>query len=310
MSRGQNVGEIVRQAEAAYGIRVTAAEQVGYGSGNWNFVLTTKDQDSFVLCLIEEQSADEVHVMARTLKWLADHGYPSTMLRETAGRGLTATIDGKPALMRRFLRGDVCWHPNERQVRQVGASMAALHQLPCPKFLPKDIYYTQDRFIRALNSGHDPVYEAWVRSSLARLDVGSFSDLPRGLIHADAFADNILFDGDDLVAIIDFELACNYLFAFDLAMAIVGLCLLNGQLCLKKIESLINGYESVRPLETREAAAIKPLAEYAAIMTSLWRYWRYNCHEPGHIKQNNYQQLAAVARHIVAFNSVGTPYFS
>ncbi len=304
MPLDRNVSEIVQEAEAAYGIRVTAAERAGHGSGNWNFLLTT-DHGRFVLCVIEEQSADEVKAMARTLKWLSIHGYLSTKLRETIGRGLTATISGKPALLRQYLRGEVCWHPDASQVRQVGTSLARLHQLPCPDFLPTDIYYTQDRFTQALDSRRDPAYEAWVKQSLNRLDIGSFSDLPRGLIHADAFADNVLFHGGDLVAIIDFELACNYLFVFDLAMAIVGLCLHDGQPCPKKTGSLIAGYEAIRQLDSRESTAIKPLTEYAAIMTSLWRYWRYRCHEPGHAKQDSYKELSAVAQRIKASRFIG-----
>ncbi len=301
MFLNQSVSEIVRQAEEAYGFRVTAAEQAGYGSGNRNFILTT-DQDSFVLCLIEEQSADEVYAMARTLKWLADHDYPSTPLRETADRKLTTIIDKKPALLRGFLRGDVCWKPNESQLRQVGASLAKLHQIPCPQFLPTDIYYTQERFVKALTSGHDPVYESWVRRSLARLNVWALVDLPRGLIHADAFADNVLFDGENLVAIIDFELACNYFFAFDLAMAIIGLCLDDQQPCPSRINSLIVGYEEIRRLDAREVAAIAPLTEYAAIMTSLWRYWRYRCYEKDHPKRNAYREMVSVVQHTMVYD--------
>jgi homoserine kinase type II len=297
MPDDRNIADIVGQARAAYGVRVIDARPVGYGSGNWNYRLTTEEGD-FVLCLIEEQTAHEVHVMAQTLQWLADHGYPSSALRRSVGGALTTVIDGKPALLRRFLPGDVCWALDEDQVRQVGASLAALHRLPCPGFLPTDIYYTQGRFTQALGSGHDPAYEAWVKRSLDRLDVGSYADLPRGLIHADAFPDNILFDGGELVAIIDFELACDYLLAFDLAMAIVGLCLDEGRPCFAKIDSLIAGYESLRPLGRAEIAAIQPLTEYAAIMTSLWRYWRYCCHEPGHAKQHGYRALAEAARQV------------
>lgn len=297
MPLDQKIADIVQQAESAYAIRVIGARQAGYGSGNWNYILKT-EKDVFVLCMIEEQTAEEVDVMARTLKWLDDHGYPSATLRQTAGQKLTTVIDGKPALLRMYLHGDVCWAPNEDQVRQVGTSLACLHQLPCPEFLPTDIYYKQDRFTQALNSGHDPEYEAWIKQSLDRIDIRSFSALPKGLIHADAFADNVLFDGGELVAIIDFELACNYLLAFDLAMAIVGMCLRDGKPCLGKISNLIAGYEIIRPLGAEEIAALKPLTEYAAIMTSLWRYWRYHCHEPGHIKQHAYQELAAVARQV------------
>lgn len=297
MPLNTKIGDIVRQAEAAYAIRVTAAEQAGYGSGNWNYILTC-EQGVFVLSVIEEQTTDEVIAMAHTLKWLTQHGYPSTTLRHTAGKELTAVIEGKPALLRRYLRGDVCWAPSEGQIRQVGASLAALHQIPCPDFLPTDIYYRQERFTRALRSGHDTAYETWVKQSLNRLDIESFANLPAGLIHADAFTDNVLFDGDLLVAIIDFELACNYLFAFDLAMAIIGMCLCDGEPCSGKIKSLIAGYESIKTLRVDEIDAIKPLSEYAAIMTSVWRYWRYRCHEPHHAKRNAYKEMATVAQRV------------
>lgn len=299
MSHDENITDITRQAEAAYAIRVTDAQLIGYGSGNRNYRLNT-ERDAFVLCLIEEQTAEEVQAMAQTLQWLAGHGYPSTMLRQTAEEELTVVIDGKPALLRRFLRGDVCWEPDEYQVRQVGASLAALHQLPCPSFLPRDIYYRQDRFTQSLYSGHDPEYEAWVMHSLDRIGIESFAGLPRGLIHADVFADNVLFDGAELVAIIDFELACNYLFAFDLAMAIVGMCVRDEQPSFGKIKSLVAGYEATRRLHAAEIAALKSLTEYAAIMTSVWRYWRYRCHEPGHVKQYAYREMAATARRIMS----------
>jgi homoserine kinase type II len=299
MPQTRNIEDISRLAGSIYGIGIVEARLVGRGSGNWNYILETND-GAFVLCVIEEQSAEEVEMMARTLEWLEVHHYPTATLQRTACKAVTTVIDQKPALLRRFLHGDVCLAPNEEQVRQVGASIASLHAIPCPSFLPKDIYYTQDRFRRALESGHDRQYEQWVVRSLDRIDIGSFSNLPRGLIHADVFPDNVLFDGNDLAAIIDFELACNYILAFDLAMAIVGMCVTDGIPCFGKIDRFVAGYESVRALSKEEKASIKPLAEYAAIMTSLWRYWRYRCHDPGHLKQHAYQDMAAVARRIAS----------
>ena len=204
----------------------------GRGSGNKNYVLET-DGDTFVLCVIEEQSAEEVEIMARTLEWLEVHNYPTTTLQKTAGKALTAVIDEKPALLRRFVHGDVCWAPDEEQVRQVGASIASLHAVPCPSFLPTDIYYTQDRFRQAVKSGHDREYERWVVRSLDRINIRAYANLPKGLIHADVFPDNVLFNGSNLAAIIDFELACNYVLAFDVAMAIVGMCVNHGSPCFR-----------------------------------------------------------------------------
>ncbi|MBX9909275.1 MAG: homoserine kinase [Beijerinckiaceae bacterium] len=306
MLQDQCIEGISRQAGSIYAIAIVEARLVGRGSGNWNYFLET-DGDAFVLSVIEEQSAEEVEVMARTLNWLELYEYPTTTLQKTAEKALTAVIDEKPALLRRFIRGNVCWAPDEEQVRQVGASIASLHAVPCPSFLPQDIYYTQDRFRQALESGHDRQYEEWVVRSLDRIDIGSYASLPKGLIHADVFPDNVLFNGGDLTAIIDFELACNYVLAFDVAMAIVGMCVTDGIPCSRRIDSLVAGYESVRVLSNEEKASIKPLAEYAAIMTSLWRYWRYRCHEPGHFKQHAYQEMAAVAQRFASIELNPTP---
>ncbi|KQT21344.1 MULTISPECIES: phosphotransferase [unclassified Bradyrhizobium] len=290
---------VSRLAGSIYDIEIVEASLAGQGSGNRNYILKS-DGDAFVLCVIEEQSAEEVETMALTLDWLEVHNYPTTTLKRTAAKTLTAVINGKPALLRHFLHGEVCRAPDEEHVRQVGASIASLHAVPCPSFLPKDIYYAQDRFRQALQSGHDRQYEKWAIRSLDSIDIGSYYDLPTGLIHGDVFADNVLFDGSDLVAIIDFELACNYMLAFDVAMAIVGMCVVDGIPCFRRIGSLVAGYESVRKLSTAERASIKPIVEYAAIMTSLWRYWRYRCHEPGHFKQHAYREMAAVARYIAS----------
>ncbi|MHC2317576.1 homoserine kinase type II [Bradyrhizobium diazoefficiens] len=299
MLKDRCIEAVSRLARSIYDIEIVEASLAGQGSGNRNYVLKT-DGDAFVLCVIEEQSAEEVETMARTLEWLEVHRYPTTTLKRTASRALTAVVDRKPALLRRFLHGEVCRAPDEEHVRQVGASIASLHAVPCPSFLPKDIYYAQDRFRQALRSGHDRRYEEWAIRSIDSIDIGSYANLPKGLIHGDVFTDNVLFDGSGLVAIIDFELASNYMLAFDVAMAIVGMCVVGGVPCVRRIGSLVAGYESVRELSNEEKASIRPIAEYAAIMTSLWRYWRYQCHEPGHVKKHAYREMAAVARRIAS----------
>jgi Ser/Thr protein kinase RdoA (MazF antagonist) len=61
--------------------------------------------------------------------------------------------------------------------------------------------------------------EEFKRSKL-RLD----EPLPRGLIHSDFFTDNTLFRDGEVVAILDFEDACEDVFLFDVTMAIHGFC--------------------------------------------------------------------------------------
>jgi homoserine kinase type II len=85
------------------------------------------------------------------------------------------------------------------------------------------------------------------------------SKLPKGIIHGDLFPDNLLFRGDKLVAVLDFEAASRGKFIFDLATAVNALCCDGQSYSLPKFEALIAGYESLRPLS---------LAEWDAFRTS------------------------------------------
>jgi homoserine kinase type II len=47
---------------------------------------------------------------------------------------------------------------------------------------------------------------------------------PRGVIHGDLFRDNVLFDGEDLVALLDFEQASTGSLVYDVAVCVNAWC--------------------------------------------------------------------------------------
>jgi len=84
------------------------------------------------------------------------------------------------------------------------------------------------------------------------LDAVSRRQAAEGIIHGDLFADNLLFRGEKLTAVLDFEAACRGKFIFDIATAVNALCFVDGGYSLDRFRYLLHGYESVRTLSLAE----------------------------------------------------------
>jgi homoserine kinase type II len=63
-----------------------------------------------------------------------------------------------------------------------------------------------------------------IEDELAHLSKHWPGDLPRGVVHADLFPDNVFFLGEDLSGLIDFYFACDDILAYDLAICLNAWC--------------------------------------------------------------------------------------
>ena len=100
-------------------------------------------------------------------------------------------------------------------------------------------------------------------------------DLPKGIIHADLFHDNIFFNKDKFSGIIDFYFSCEDFFAFEIAICFNALCFdgakENLSFNVTKAKNFIDGYSSVRKLSELEKQSIKVLSQGAALRFLLTR---------------------------------------
>jgi homoserine kinase type II len=95
--------------------------------------------------------------------------------------------------------------------------------------------------------------------------------LPKGVIHGDLVRDNLLLKGEKLVAVLGFEAACRGKFIFDLATAVNAVCFTEGRYDLKRFESLIAGYESLRTLSLAEWDAFPNELRFSALRFTVTR---------------------------------------
>jgi homoserine kinase type II len=206
----------------------------------------------------------------------------------------------KPVMLKAYISGQVCKNLNETMLHQVGATMAKLHRLPTPDFLPNKHPYGRQDFSTVIGRNIDPEYESWLAERAADLERRIPSDLPTGLIHGDLFYDNVLFEKERFKAIIDFEEACRYYKGFDLGMGILGLCSEGTIVSLDKARALVTGYQQVRTLKESEKETLQLFVEYAAIATSYWRFWKYHIHSPTLEKADKHWQMAQIAEGVNA----------
>lgn len=105
--------------------------------------------------------------------------------------------------------------------------------------------------------------ESWLRPLLPRWPVERFDALPGGLIHGDYHGRNLIFDGDAVAALLDFDMVEPGPFVLDIVRAIPAFARTGRgsyELRVHVGRAFLMAYESVRPLKDDERAAIPDAA--------------------------------------------------
>ena len=112
---------------------------------------------------------------------------------------------------------------------------------------------------------------AEVGSELAQLRNQRRADLPLGLIHGDLFIDNVLYDGDRLVALLDFEQASWGKLAYDLAVTTLAFGFGVDDFRPDAVAALFAGYTSLRQPTAEERTGFAAELRFAACRFTVTR---------------------------------------
>ena len=98
--------------------------------------------------------------------------------------------------------------------------------------------------------------------------------LPRGVIHADLFPDNVFFTGEQVSGLIDFYFACTDFYAYDVAICLNAWCFEDHvAFNITKAQQFLRGYTSIRPFTPAERQALPLLCRGASLRFLLTRLY-------------------------------------
>ena len=183
-------------------------------------------------------------------------------------------LDGKAVALIEFLPGISIHAPTAAQAGAVGAALGAIHlgARDYPHRRANGLGPAQWQQLLG-DCGADGLASidaglgALVSQQLAEVAAGWPADLPRGIIHADLFCDNVLMLDDRVSGLIDFYFACTDILAYDLAVTHAAWCFDAGghRFDAAASAALLAAYHRARPLSEAERAALPLLARGAAL---------------------------------------------
>lgn len=246
----------------AYGLDLVAVEALSLGSVNSNFRLRSREGAVFFGRIYEEQDQQGAAAEARLLRGLAAASVPTAVPMMPLDGGI-ALHRNKPFALYPWLGGESLCHERllPEHCRALGQALARVHvatptlgALPTGRFGAPEIVQRM-RSVQAQTSQFDADI-ALLEQRLGLYLGQRPKELPVGLVHGDLFRDNVLWQDDKLVALLDFESASAGPLVYDLMVCVLAWCF-RAEFDLERVAALVQGYQRVRPLSALERDSVR-----------------------------------------------------
>ena len=252
---------------------LVSAKGIAEGVSNSNWLIETS-HGRFILTMYEARvDVSDLPFFLGLLDHLAAKGSPVPRTIHDREGTPFRMVGSKAVALIEFLPGISVDEPNPAQAHAVGEALAGIH-LDAADFAgrrPNSLALQQwhDLLSACGREGLrsiDAELPALVERELLYLTANWPQGLPRSVIHADLFPDNVLLLGEAVTGLIDFYFACNDITAYDLAVTHSAWCFArDGSFKPAIADALVAGYVARRPLSEAEWQALPVLARGAAM---------------------------------------------
>jgi homoserine kinase type II len=274
--------ESLRAFLSAYDVgTLLSCKGIAEGVENSNYLVHTT-AGFFILTLYEKRvNPDDLPFFVGLMQHVADKGVAcaAPVVRRD---GMTlSTLCERPAALITFLDGVSVNRPQAHHCAQLGQALARFHLASADYTLnrantlslngwtalasqvPAEANTVFNGLATRMTTQLERITAQWPDNNVA---------LPRGIIHADLFPDNVFFIGDNISGLIDFYFACTDWLAYDVAICLNAWCFeKDGAFNLTKGQAFLYGYHQIRPFTPDEHKHFNVLCQGAALRFLLTR---------------------------------------
>ena len=262
------------------------------GIENTNYFLKTS-KDNFILTIYESR------VKVKDLPFYFD------LMNHVKSRGINCpqsisnnndkrleTIKKKKLAIFTFIQGKCLdiWDKND--CYYVGKELGKLHSVSKEFKMIKKNDFGLNKWTNIFKRLSDDVINFYPEIKVQIADELDFlkknwnNTLPKGVIHADLFPDNVLFNHRKISGIIDFYFSCVDSFIYDLCITINAWCFKKKNFEYEYFTSLIKGYETERIITSKEKLYLNTNLRGAAMRFLLTRLLDFNKKEKNFKKKD------------------------
>ena len=191
----------------------------------------------------------------------------------------------KPAALVSFLNGYSKNNLNADNCYQVGVQVAKFHLITKKLLLKRNNSLSLNSWGKLFKEVEKQCGKigknlpVTIKKSLVEVKKNWPKNLPKGIIHADLFPDNIFFKSNEFSGFIDFYFSCNDYYAFEIAICLNALCFdgmsQNLSFNVTKARKFLKGYSSIRAINKEEKKYFKVMCQGAALRFLLTRVFDY-----------------------------------
>ena len=237
----------------------------------------------FFLRVNEGKAEADVLFEAEVLRFLEAARYPVAPLLPAADGRPFVSVAGRPAMLFAYAAGEEVLPDGvtPERCRRIGEQLARLHDLSAGFPGERPNPYGPARVAAWLAAlGPDGGGDAEVLAARPLLEdelsrAEALPGAPRGLVHGDLFTDNVLWIGDRVSAVLDWEMSCTDPFAYDLGVALSAWCY-GDAYEPSRAAALVAGYRARREVEPETLDAWYAWARFAALRFAVSRIHGYH----------------------------------